>query len=281
MIDISELVNQARKTFDVQKYSEATKLYLQALELSQSDDEKAKIWAELCWCYYKDKAFKKTIEAAEKVLEYDKLYKAKSDLYRLAGYSYFALGKDDRAENFLLKSLDIDSESDKQKYIYYELGKLYFRNQEYKKAERYLGIPGDFFKKEARDYWISMLFFKGFSHFYQNNLGSAGEVFKELMENTEDPIALANGYYGQAYIEFEKKNYLNTINICEKITSLNSNFFDMESLGFMMAASFFYLGRYDVFSQYYLQMKKAYNEGRYIEELNRMNDQITTQPPSL
>jgi tetratricopeptide (TPR) repeat protein len=278
MTDFISLVNQARQLFDEQKYSEATKLYYNSLDHSHNDEEKATVWAELCWCYYKLKSFKQVIEAGVKVLEFDKLYEAKADLYRLMGYSYFALENDDRAEKFLLKSIEEDYESDKQKYVCYELGKLYFRNHKYSDAIKYLEMTEAFFKNQAKEYWISMLFFKGFSHYYQQNLVKAASIFQELIDNTEDPILQSNGYYGMAYVEFEQKNYLNTINICEKITRLNPNFFDKESLGFMMAAAFYYLGRYDVFSQYYFQMQKSFKGGRYLEELSRMEAQIPKPP---
>lgn len=281
MTDFSTLVSKARDLFDAGNYGEATKVFLSSLEHAKDEDEKAKVWAELCWAFYKDKSFQQAIEAAENVLELDTLYEAKDDLYRLIGFSYFALEKDDRAEIFLLKSLEGDSTSDKQKYVCYELGKLYFRNQKYKEAEKYLLMVENFFKTNAPEYWISMLFFKGFCKFYLHNMGDAEIIFKDIVANTEDPVLQCNGYYGQAYIEFEKKNYLNTINICESITKLNPRFFDMESLGFMMAASFFYLGRYDVFDQYYHQMKTTYQDGRYIQELTHLKSQLPKQDPDI
>lgn len=277
MPDFNTLVDEARFLYDAAKYKEATKKFLSSLKYAHDDMEKAKVWAELCWTFYNEKSFQQAIDAAENVLEFDKMYGAKDDLYRLMGYCYFALENDTLAEKFLLKSLEGDNTSDKQKYVAYELGKLYFRNQRYKEAEEYLLMTEEFFKNNAPDYWISMLFFKGFSKFYMNNLGDAEIVFKEIVTNTDDGVAQSNGLYGQAYIEFEKKNYLTTINICENITKLNPNFFDMESLGFMMAASFFYLGRYDVFKQYYHQMKVTYKDGRYLEELTRLESQIPNQ----
>ncbi len=281
MTDFNTLLNQARELFDAGKYKEATKVFLSSLEFTEDEGEKGKIWAELCWAFYKDKSFQQAIEAAENVLDYDKMYEAKEDLYRIMGYSYFALENDKRAEKFLLKSLEKDNNSDKQKYVAYELGKLYFRNQRYKDSEKYLLMAEEFFKINAPEYWISLLFFKGFCKFYLHNLGDAENIFKELVQNAKDSIAKANGLYGQAYIEFEKKNYLNTVNVCESIPKLNPDFFDMESLGFMMAASFFYLGRYDVFKQYYHQMKLTYKEGRYLEELSRLNSQIPDINPGI
>ena len=279
MSEFATLVTKARKLFEDNKYKEATKKYYAALDHAPTDDDRATIWAEMCWTFYKDKSFQQVLEAAENVLEYNPKYEGEDDLYRLVGYSYFALENDEKAEEFFLKSLNRDKDSEKQKYVCYELGKLYFRNQRYLDAEKYLELAEEFFKNNANEFWISLLFFKGFTKYYLQNLSEAEKYFKLLIENSNDPVAQSNGFYGLAYIQFENKNYLDTINTCEKVTNLNSNFFDMESLGFLIAASFFYLGRYDVFQQYFEQIKKTFQEGRYFEELSKMNAQIPAQNP--
>jgi len=61
------------------------------------------------------------------------------------------------------------------------------------------------------------------------------------------------------------------ISLSEKIISLDENFFDRESVGFLTAASYFYLGRRDIFHEYYEQMIKSYADGRYSEELKRLS----------
>lgn len=279
MNEYANLVTTARKLFDEQKYKEATKNYYAALDIVPNDNDRATIWAELCWTYYKDRSFKEVIEAAENVLAFNPKYEGENDLYRLVGYSYFALENDEKAEEFFLKSLKLDNDSEKQKYVYYELGKLCFRNQRYVDAEKYLAKAEKYFKDNARDYWISLLFFKGFSRYYLREIADAEKYFMQLVENTEKPVAKANGLYGMAYIYFDKKNYLETINTCEQVTKLNPNFFDMESVGFLTAASFFYLGRYDIFKQYFDQIKKAFKKGRYLDELSRLESQIPAQNP--
>ena len=281
MNEFANLVTTARKLFDEQKYKEATKNYYEALDIVPNDEDRATVWAELCWTYYKDRSFKEVIEAAENVLEFNPKYEGEDDLYRLVGYSYFALENDEKAEEYFLKSLKIDSDSEKQKYVCYELGKLYFRNQRYVDAEKYLDMAEEFFKNKAKDYWISLLFFKGFSRYYLQKISDAEKYFKQIVENTNEAVSQANGFYGLAYINFDKKNYLDTINTCEKVTKLNPNFFDMESIGFLTAASFFYLGRFDVFKQYFDQIKKTFKSSRYLDELSRLEAQMPDQKPGI
>jgi len=277
MNHFEELVIKARELFDAQKYKEATKNYYMALDFVLNDEDRAMVWAELCWTHYKAKSFPEVIEAAENVLSFNPKYKGEDDLYRLMGFSYFALENDEKAEEYFLKSLAMDDQSDKQKFVCYELGKLYFRNQRYADAEKHLEMCEPYFKENAREYWISLLFFMGFSQYYLQKITKAEEYFKLLIENTEDEVQQANGFYGLAYVNFEKKDYLETINICERISALNPAFFDLESVAFLTAASFFYLGRYDVFNEYFEQMKKRFSNGRYMNELTALQERIVAQ----
>jgi tetratricopeptide (TPR) repeat protein len=274
MNQFAGLVTKARKLFDEQKYKEATKSYFAALDHVPDDADRAMVWAELCWTFYKDKSFREVIEAAENVLEFNPQYEGEDDLYRLMGYSYFALENDEMAEEFFLKSLKLDSDSEKQKYVFYELGKLYFRNQRYVDAEKYLDKAETYFQNNAKEYWISLIFFKGFAKYYLKKIPEAEVYFNQLIENAHNEVARANGFYGLAYVYFDKKKYLETINMCEQVAKLNTNFFDMESIGFLTAASFFYLGRFDIFKEYFFQIKKSYKSGRYIDELARLETQI-------
>jgi tetratricopeptide (TPR) repeat protein len=274
MSEIENTIAEARVLYDSAKYEEASKVYLKGLNKSQSIKETALIWAELCWTFFKMENYQQVIEAAENVLSFDIQYAAREDLYRLMGFSYSFLNNDEKSRELLIKSLEIDNTSEKQKYIFYELAKLEFRNQNYEESQSNLDQVEEFFKENAKDYWLSLLFFKGFNNYYQHKIDESESVFKLLVENAADPISKSNGYYGLAYIAFEKKDFTETVNLCENVTKLNGKFFDMESLGFLMAASFFNLGRFDVFKLYFEQMKKTYSNGRYYDDLYKMYKNI-------
>lgn len=263
-------INQARSLYDEKKYDEAAGIYLSALQDAHKNDDKALVWAELCWLFYKKQAFQQCLEAAESVFELNPDYEAKADLLRLAGYSASALGDLEKGRDMLLQSLDLDSDSAKQKFIYYELGKMEFAQGNYADSEDYLEKIESQFKETEPAYWLSLLFFRGFNNYYLQNLKESEHAFKLLVENAAENVEKANGFYGLAYIAFDKKEYLETINMCERVTNHNPNFFDMESVGFLMTSSFYHLGRTDVFLQYCEQMEKAYPEGRYYKELLKL-----------
>ena len=77
-----------------------------------------------------------------------------------------------------------------------------------------------------------------------------------------------------AYVDYQNKNYLEVISLCEKIISLDEDFFDKESVGFLTAASYLHLGREDIFTVYFDQMSKTYPSGRYINELRELQSRL-------
>jgi len=278
-MQFNDIIRQARLLYDDEKYDEASKHYLQALKQAANNKDLALVWAELCWTFYQKGSFSQAIDAAENVLNYDPQYAAREDLYRIKGFSHLLLNESDKAEEFLQKSIEIDRVSDKQKFIIYELGKLHFRQQNYAEAARLFDEVEEWLKDNREDYYLSLLFFKGFIFYYNGKIDKAEAVFSFMLTRCESDTDRANALYGQAYVAFSKKDYLNTINMCEKVTTLNPSFFDMESVAFLTAASFFYLGRYDVFEKYFGQMKKAYPEGRYAAELQRLKANIPKPKP--
>jgi len=170
----------------------------------------------------------------------------------------------------LEKSLKIDSSSQKQQMAVFELLKIHFRLQNYKESEKWINEVESYFYQNEKDYWLTLLFFKGFVKYYTNQVEESERIFEELLENSQDDPRRATGLFGLAFINFHRKNYLNTINLCETVTKHDPAFFDMESVGFLTAVSFKYLGRDDIFEKYYAELKKNYPEGRYSAELAKI-----------
>ena len=277
MSEFLEVTEKARKAYDAGDFTAASKLYLQALSKSPNNKETAHIWAELCWTFYRMGSYQQTVEAAESTLKYDPQYAAREDLYRIMGYSYAMLGDLEKAETFLLRSLEIDNASEKQKPIFYELAKIHFRKQDYGAVLDYIDRVEEPFKDKNPDYWLSALFIKGFALYYTKKLDEAAAVFRDLIGQSGDARIKANGHYGLAYIAFDKKDYLAVINLCEQITRENPDFHDRAALGFLMAASFYHLGRYDVFEQYFHQMMKNFPDNPYKEELRKLKEKLPAQ----
>jgi len=274
-MDRQKALETARKYLRNENFKKAKEAYLEALKTARTDKERAVIWAELSWTFYHLKSYQSSIEAAENCLEYDPEYQPQEDIYRVMGFSHLALGQDDKAIENLQKSLKIDRHSLKQQFAIYELGKLYFKKQAYKEAEALFKEVETQFYQNNKDYYLSVLYMTGFIRYYQGDLQEAENIFEEMLENAPDKARQAMALFGLAFIAFERKDYLKTINLCESVARLDENFYDKETLGFLTAASFHYLGRNDVFEKYYQQMVKSYPNGRYRRELEEIKSKIS------
>lgn len=271
MNTFEQQLSKARQLFEQEQLSEASTAYLHALQQNPPRAQKAIIWSELSWVFYKMQAYDRAIEAAENTLEMDPDYEAKEDVLRILGFSYIASGRSEQAISYLQQSLSVDRSSAKQQMVLFELLKIRFKQQEYARAEELIAEVEPYLYQHDRDYWLSLLFYKGFVYYYQERPDEAEQVFEDLLENAKDDRRKAAGMYGLAYIRFAKGDYLKTINLCEAVIAADPGFFDKETIGFLTAASFRHLGRDDVFEQYYRQLIKTYPEGRYRNELDALH----------
>lgn len=263
----SDSLKKAREHLQKKQYKNARMMYFQAYNSTDSQQDRAILWAELSWVYYYEKDYEKAIEAAENVMTFDPDYKAMEDLNRLLGYSYLAINNLVLAEKYLADALQGDSANDKQHYVRFELGKLHFVRGQYDQAYPYFRDVQEFFEKQDPEYFLTVLFYLGFIHYYLEADEQSRRHFEQILAAEPSDQRKAGALFGLAFLEFRAKNYLNVISLCEKILVLDEMFFDRESLGFLTAASYFYLGRKDIFKEYYEKMKTAYPEGRYKKEL--------------
>jgi tetratricopeptide (TPR) repeat protein len=267
---VEKALVSARKHLENKEYKNAKLMYFNAQNQAVSESTKAIIWAELSWVFYHEGDYEKSIEAAENVLMHDSDYKAIEDLYRVQGYGYLALRNNQLAEKYLLNSLEQDADSEKQQYVKYELGKLYFIRGAYDQAYPYFKTVLEFFAEKDQEYLMSIRFYLGFIYYYLENDSASRENFEHILSFKPPAQREASALFGLAFIEFREKNFLNVISLCEKIMMLDEHFFDKESIGFLTAASYFYLGRKDIFADYSEQMIKSYPKGRYRSELERL-----------
>jgi tetratricopeptide (TPR) repeat protein len=198
----------------------------------------------------------------------------KENLFRVQGYAYLGLKKYSMAEQYLKLSLEENATSPEQQYVKYELGKLFFKNGDFDLGLPYLEEIKEFFKSKNTEYYLSILFFLGFTYYYLENISKAQNCFNEIVQSNPNDQRHASALFGFAYIEFNKKNYLNVISLCEQVIAKDNNFFDKESIGFLTAASYFYLGRKDLFNAYFDQMIKSYPTGRYRKELEELKRKL-------
>lgn len=269
-----KMLESARNAMQDKDFLAALNFYREYYAAATEDSEKAIISAEMSWaCYYLGK-FTEAVKYSENVLKLDEDYQAKSELYRLQGYSYQALGQEKLAEKIMNLSLDLDNESEGQQFVKYNLGRLYFTNGEYDLALPLLQEITPFFEQKSPEYLQSIYFFSGFIYYYLENLQESKNHFSKILDLEPSNSGKAMASFGFAFIEFKQKNYLAVIELCEKVVEFEPEFFDMESIAFLTAASYFYLGRTDIFTEYFQQILKTYPSGRYIDDLENLKNSI-------
>jgi len=273
-VSFNDKLDQSRHFLEEKELEKAVDSYFEALKMTNISEEKAIVWAELSWVFYSMQKFERTVDAVENVFNFDKNYRAQEDLYRLKAFSLIGTGKDDEALEYLQKSIAIDRVSAKQQITLFELAKLYFRRQNYNEAHQILEEIEAYFYQNYREYWLSILFYKGFIYYYSKQTEAAESVFENLLENAENDKRKATALYGLAFVSNEKQEYLKTVNLCEAVLKADEKFFDKESLAFLSAFSFYKLGRNDVFEKYYYELKKNYPDGRYEKELDIIHKKL-------
>lgn len=277
MGDLETHIAEARKYLEQENYIQASASYLKSLESTEDLKDKAVIWAELSWAYYHLNEYDRAIEATENTLKLDPDYKAREDVFRIQGFAYIGLNRDEPAIECLNKSIEIDRSSAKQQVTLYELAKIYFKLEDYESAYPIFEEIESYFYQNQQEYWLSTLFYKGFVQYHRANYSESEAIFEELLENSKDGARKATALFGLAFVTFSRKDYLKTINLCESLVKNDENFFDMETVGFLTAASFYYLGRKDVFDKYFQQLKKKFPNGRYAAELALLKENMTNE----
>ena len=265
-----ESLDKARSHLEKKEYKNARLMYFQAYNSTENSKDRAIIWAELSWVFYYEKDYEKAVEASENVHNYDPDYKAMDDIYRMLGYAYLGLNNHSLAEKYLTESLALNRDDDKQQFVKYELGKLYFIQGRYDLAFPYLMEINTFFENQDKEYHLSVLFYLGFINYYLESLENSRNYFEQILMAKPDNHRQAGAFFGLAFLEFRQKNYLNVITLCEKIIETDDTFFDKESVGFLTAASYFHLGRKDIFLKYHSEMLVSYPGGRYENEMNKL-----------
>lgn len=272
----SSNLNKARAHFEKKEYKNALLMYYQAQSDAQSKTEEAIIWAEISWVYYYQQDYQKAIEAAENVLVADPDYGASEDVYRIQGYCYLAMRNAELAEKMLNLALEAGGSEDKQRIVKFELGKLHFVNGHYDLAYPFMMEIMPQFKAVNKEYYYSVLFYLGFINYYLKNTSKAQALFEEIMSSAAGNERKASALFGLAFVSFRNHDYLKTISLCEDIVEKDSEFFDRESLAFLTGASYFYLGRKDIFDKYHQQILEAYPNSRYESDLERL---AASEPP--
>ncbi len=258
-------LQKAREAYLNRDFPKALQEYHWVAEQIQDDpDNLPIIWIEIGWSYFYNRQYPKSIEYLKRAIDSGKLQEQQLyDCYRLIGFAYAGLNQFPRALDYLHKAQKFPvSESDKR-YIYFELGKIYFLQGELKEAEPYLQKAWELFRIEERDYKQALAYYLGFIHFFRRELSEARKYFRQIIDMGETNKEQAPGYFGLAHLFYEEKDYPVLIDVCAKIVQLDPEFYDKETLAYFLCTGFMHLQMWEQLAEFFQEMKQLYPQGRY------------------
>lgn len=151
------------------------------------------------------------------------------------------------AEYLLLQFTEHHKESPRVNMARFQLGKLFYRNKNYKRAAQYFAetVVTDFNEDELAEYYFK----NGYTNYNLNEFEKASKSFAEIKDKETKYSAAANYYY--SHIAYLNKNYETALQGFLKL-SASENFGPV--VPFYIAQIYFLQGKYDELIQYAVPM---------------------------
>jgi tetratricopeptide (TPR) repeat protein len=223
--------------------------FARAYELQPSNGDLIK---KLAGLYFDNRQFQKAIDMSQKCNDCP-------EAFHIMGMSYYNLEDYGRAESSLLKAINKDDkdadaaytlgrtylelenekkaipqyqhaialEPDKNVWIY-ELGLIYYSQEDYSNALKYINMAGEKGYNKTNDYNENL----GFAQVYTGDAGNGMKTLNSVLDKKPNNRELINNI---AYAMYETKRYDDALTYYQKLLELNTN--DASSL-FMAGMAF-------------------------------------------
>jgi tetratricopeptide (TPR) repeat protein len=185
---ILKTLKEAQNAFTNCDYRAALEKYQWVEKHIQDDPENLPvIWIEIGWSYYLLQDFIPAIQFLEKAIKSPHINeKQLFDCLRLIGFSYEYSANTDKAIAFLQDAINRDVEDDLKRYVYFELGKIFFAQNLTREAKPYLEKANALFIAEDHEYprsttWALSLFLREKTptqNFFSGNTFSRHQILR-------------------------------------------------------------------------------------------------------
>ena len=265
---ILKQLKTARDLYLKGDYPKAIEIYKELETVLKDDPENLSvILIELGWAFYNNQEYENAITRMEKAIAGKNINQQQMfDCYRIIGFCYEMLKKDDLAIKNLVSALTIDVSRSAKRYAIFELGKIYFTAGQIVKAQEYLKEANQLFEDSEMDYKTALAYYLGFAAYFEKNFPLAQKHFNFVVQRGKDYKTLASGYFGLAHLHYQHKEYEALIDTSEKIMRLDDAFFDKETLGYFLCEAYLNLKDNKELSNFFSELKSAYPKGRYASE---------------
>jgi len=259
-------LNEARDLYLKKKYAEALQNYQWVAEQIYDDEENLPIvLIEMGWCCYQMQDYPNTIKYLKQALESKIIDNQQQfDCLRIIGFSYLMQNQKNEAIQYLKQAMRVSlPEEVEKRFIYFELGKIYFNNKNLNEAKIYLHKAWDLFREKEESYKNAVAYYLGFAEFSSNNPDLANKYFNHLIQNSTETRFKVLAYFGKAHLFLKNKEYPALVDVCEKIIRLDANFEDKETLGYFLCIGYLHLKMWDELEKFFMELKNTFPTGRY------------------
>jgi len=235
--ELDKKIEIARDHYDTDNYQKSIKEFNKALSLSRkfnllNEIQYSNILSELGYAYYDSNKYSYAEEVLVKALKLNEDIDNKPVVYQMLGTVYYHL--DDYKNSIKYRKLAkplILNEYENEFGIIYELGCSYFRNSDYKLAEKNFE---EFLKKYTKGtLLVWAIYFLGCTKFGLNKDKEAEKMFKLVIEkNPSDESLLIKVYYRLANLYYFNGNIKDLDFVVEKLLIISNDFYDIESILF-------------------------------------------------
>lgn len=222
------------------------------------------IWIEIGWNHYFLKDFRNAIFYLRKALDSRQINSRQIfDCLRLLGYCYEYTGNPDRALAYLQDALQQSVEDPIKRHVHFEIGKIFFAQNNALAAKPYLEKAYKFFDDDEASYCQTIRYYLGFIAYIESQPLKAKAFFNEMIENSIDPGGKAPGFFGLAHLAYEAKQYQEVLEACLQIVDFDPDFYDKETLAFFLCRSYMELKKWKELEVFLPQLLENYPDGKY------------------
>jgi tetratricopeptide (TPR) repeat protein len=274
---ILNVLRAAQQAALKQDYPQALQKYLWVAEQIWDDpDNLPLVQIEIAWAYYHLQQYDKVIAYLEralesKVLTFHQIY----DALRLIGICYNLMGENAKAIAYLEDAVIQPIPDKDRRYAMFELGKMYYANNDIKKSQPYFASALPLFDKDEAEYQQTCKYYLGMIAFFDDDLATAEAYFTDFLQNAVDAEDKSPGLFGMAHIYFKQKDFSKLVEVAEKILSSDRDFFDKETLAYFLCVSYLETGKWADSRRFLEQLKKRNPRGRYARDYKRIDKLLT------
>lgn len=231
------LFNQGYKHYIFGEYDEALNIFKSAIHMNP-EFEKVRMY--LMRTYYHLNQMDKYLEERRKIGESESFADDGGREYYLLAFDFFSLGEYDIALENLKEALKMNPDFPEARFL---IAETFYQINDFDEALFHYQYIVDNFKES--EYYDNSLLGGGWCAYLLENYLLSEEYLELLVAQFPKGTLYQDGMYKLGRVYFIQEKYQDTINIYEKLNSLESLAYDALEIQFILGQSYFWMDEYE------------------------------------